>query len=440
MNAQSPTYSLPGAQRSCTRNRPVAHARAPQKQRYSTAQVPTSVAHLNLRGRIGLPIAYSGHQLLLLAVASMTIYSGRLALPPLLPAIISDLAITPAEAGLGLSVSTAFAALGRYPGGQLADQLSQKTTLVAAFGTVLAGFGGLIVATTYGWFVLSLAAIGGGIGLYTPASLSLISDLYGDRSGRALGVNTAALNFGGIVGTALAIAALATVGWNWTFVPLFVFLGGVLAWLHWSNHDPYVVQQVQFDPRPAVKRLAGRTELRWLLVTTGLFTFGLEGFRNFLPIYLQATKGFSTAFAGGAFAGVYAIGIVVNPIAGFVGDRLGHVQVIITSTALCLIGTLVVLLSLSRTLVVFGLVLFAVGSRGYWPVMNAYVLLRVQQSNKAGDFGAMSTLYSGFGSIGSVYVGVAASLSDYSVAFAGLAVFFAVVTGLTAWLGHSKRV
>lgn len=394
----------------------------------------------NLRKHVPFPIKYARHQLLLLAIASMVIYSGRLALPPLLPAIISDLAITSAEAGLGLSIATAFAALGRYPGGQISDQLSQKTTLVTAFVTLLIGFCGLFFTETYVLFILSLAAIGTGIGLYTPASLALISDLFGDRSGRALGVNTAALNLGGIVGTGLAITALATIGWNWTFIPLITLLGIVIAWLHRANHDSYVIQRVQFDPRPAFKRLIQKSELRWLLVTTGLFTFGLEGFRNFLPIYLQATKGFSTAFAGGAFAGVYAIGIVVNPVAGLVGDRLGHMRVIVITTALCLVGTLIVLFSPSRIPVLLGLALFSVGSRGYWPVINAYVLLRVQQSNKAGDFGAMSTLYSGFGSSGSIYVGVAAGLSDYSIAFAGLALFFAVVMGLTVWLGRSKRI
>lgn len=393
-----------------------------------------------VRARLGLPVAYAGQQLLLLAVASMVVYSGRLALPPLLPAIISDLSITSAEAGLGLSVATAFAALGRYPGGQLSDQLSQKTTLVAAFGTILGGFVGLSVVSSYGWFVLCMAAIGGGIGLYTPASLALISDLFGERSGRALGVNTAALNLGGIVGTGLAIAALAIATWNWAFVPLVAALAVVLAWLHWSNVDPYVLERVEFDPRPTIRRLIDVPELHWILVATGLFTFGLEGFRNFLPIYLQSAKGFSTAFAAGAFAGVFLIGIIFNPIAGFLGDRLGHVRVIVAATAVCLGGTLVVFLGSSTSLVSFGLVLFAIGSRAYWPVMNAYVLLRVRKRNKAGDFGAMSTLYSGFGSLGSVYVGVVAGVSDYSVAFGGLALIFAVVTGLTAWLGRSRHI
>ncbi|MFC6990063.1 hypothetical protein ACFQJD_17605 [Haloplanus sp. GCM10025708] len=47
---------------------------------------------------------YGGHLLVAVSLGWLTLQSGRLLLPPLLPTVIEDLAITPFRAGIALSL------------------------------------------------------------------------------------------------------------------------------------------------------------------------------------------------------------------------------------------------------------------------------------------------------------------------------------------------
>ncbi|ESP87060.1 MFS transporter [Candidatus Halobonum tyrrellensis] len=377
---------------------------------------------------------YAGRLLGLVATCSLLVVGGQALFAPLLPAIIEGLAITPSEAGVGVTAMAALSAACRYPGGRAADRLSRKTVVAAALCALVSGFALLSTATAYATFLVGMAVVGVGAGLYVPAAFALLSDLYADRRGQAIGVNNAAVNLGGILASGLAVAVLAAAPWRAAFVPVVVGFLVVLPLFHRWNDEQYVVSRVRLAPVSTVRRLVRRSRIRRTVLSAGLVMFVQRGSLAFLPLFLQTERGFSPPLAAAAYAGFYLVGVVTTPATGWVGDRIGHATVTLGATAVGCGGLLAVVLGEGATTAVVGVLAFAFGMASYWPGMNAYVLALFPDDSAGGDFGALGTVYLGVGSLGPTYVGFAAERWSYLVAFAGLVPCLLAATALNAWL------
>lgn len=393
----------------------------------------TKLTHKTRRGD-KLFDGYAGRLLVLVATCSLLAVGGRALFAPLLPAIINDLGITPSGAGFALTVMTALSAVFRYPGGRLADQLSRKTIIAVAIGSMMAGFSVLTVSVTYAMFFLGTIAVGIGAGLYLPSAFALLSDQYVGRRGQAIGVNNAAINLGGILAAGLAIAVLAMASWRTAFVPVVLFFGVLLALMHRWNDESYVISHISLDPRSTVRRLLSRPRIRWMVVSAAFVMFVQRGSIAFVPLFLQAEKGFSPTLAGGVYAGIYLVGMVTTPMTGWIGDRIGHASVAFQTVLVGMVGLIVAVLGDGTLSVVSGILVFAFGIIGYWPAMNAYVLSLFPDDSMGGDFGALGTMYLGVGSLGPAFVGTVAEQSTYLLAFACLPPCLLASAGISAWL------
>lgn len=382
----------------------------------------------------GLLGGYAGRLLALVAACSLLVVGGQALFAPLLPAIIDGLGITPSKAGVGLTAMAALSAVCRYPGGRGADRLSRKTVIVAALCALLFGFGLLMTATTYAAFLVGMVVVGVGAGLYVPSAFALLSDLYVDRRGQAIGVNNAAVNLGGILASGLAVAVLATTAWRNAFVPVVLAFALVLGLMHRWNDERYVVSRMRLAPIPTVRRLVRRSRIRRMVLSAGLVMFVQRGAMAFLPLFLQAERGFPPSLAAAVYAGFYLVGMATTPLTGWVGDRIGHATVTLGATAVGGGGLLVAVVGEGPVAAVAGVLVFAFGMAGYWPGMNAYVLALFPDDSTGGDFGALGTVYLGIGSLGPTYVGFVAEQGTYLVAFASLLPCLLVATLLNAWL------
>jgi len=396
----------------------------------------------NLRSRIRregtLFGGYAGRLLVVVATCSLLTVGGQTVFAPLLPAIIDDLGITSSQAGFALSTMTALSAVCRYPGGRVADQLSRKTVIVAAIGSMIVGLVILTTTTDYGRFLVGTAAVGIGAGLYLPSAFALLSDLFENRRGEAIGLNNAAVNLGGILAAGLAVAVLARTAWRAAFVPFVVLFLVVAALLHRWNDERYVVSRVTLSPRSTARRLFSQSRIRWMLVSAGLVMFVQRGAIAFVPLFLRTEKSFAPTLAAGTYAGFYLVGMVASPAMGRLGDRIGHASVTVRATFIATVGLLVMLLGRGQIPVVLGVLLFALGMTGFWPGMNAYVLALFPDDSMGGDFGALGTVYLGVGSLGPAYVGLVAERTTYLVAFLSLLLPLIASTVLGRWLStHS---
>lgn len=362
---------------------------------------------------------HTGRMLVLLSAGLAVVRLGRLALPPLLPAVIEDFSITSFEAGLALSLAALGFALLQFPSGLLSDQLTRKTVLVGSLSVLAVGSLLLSVAPTFAVFVLGVAVIGVGEGLYGAADRGLLSDLFVDRRGVAFGVHTTFSDVGGVLAAGLAAGALAVGAWRAAFVPAVVgavvFVGLLARW----GREPVRVARVSPPVRETARRLVGQRRVLWVGVAYVLFSVASQGVIGFLPLLLRTDQGFSPGLASAVFAGMFAVGIVARPVAGRLSDRGNRPVVGGAGLVLAAAGIATVLTATSSLVVTLGVAVYGVGQKAFPPAMQAYLMDTFPDASMAGDLGATRTVYIGLGSVGPAYVGFVAGHLSYSAAFAG---------------------
>ncbi|MFB6170292.1 MAG: MFS transporter [Haloarculaceae archaeon] len=344
---------------------------------------------------------------------------GRQAIPPLLPAIVADLGITPSQAGFALTAfAGAFAAV-QYLSGQVADELSRKTVLVGSLSVVTVGLLALSAVSSYPMLVASTTVVGLGSGGYLISMRVSLSDLFVERRGEALGLNTAAGQLGNVMAAGLAAAALALATWRAAFLPVALIVVVVAVALHVWGHDAYAVGRVDLELRETVRRILATRRIRWLLLAYTLVIFTWQGVVGFLPTVLQAEKGLSPTLASGGFALLFAVGMVVQPVSGRLSDRFSRTAVAGSALVVGALGVGLLVLTTSLALLGIGIAMLAAGMMTFPPVVQAYLLDVFPDSSVGGDFGAFRTMYKLLASLGPTYVGVVAERASYGVAFAG---------------------
>ena len=384
---------------------------------------------------------YSGRLFLAISLGWLFIQMGRQVLPPLLPNIIDDLLITSTQAGFALTLMWGLYALCQYPSGRLSDRLSRKTLLVSALALLSFGFFVLQGTESYSIFLIGVAIVGLGAGLYPTAARALVSDLFVSRRGQAFGLHTAAGDLGNASAAGLAVVAVALTTWQTAFLPMIVVFGGLLFVLHLWSRESYVVEHVSLGVRTTGQRLFTNGRLPWILVTYILFAFTWQSTTAFLPTFLQVEKAFSVGLASTGFAVFFLVGMTVKPIAGLLGDRIGRSTVAITALLVGLTGLSSMLLVEGTAFLFVAIVIFAAGLMSFPPVMQAYLMDLFPDESMGGDLGGMRTIYIGLGSIGPTYVGFVAGIESYTTAYVGIAVCLLLSASIVAMneLRHYNR-
>lgn len=379
---------------------------------------------------------YTGRMLAVTALGWAALQLARFAVPPLLPEIRADLSLSLAQAGVALTVLQGVYALFQYPSGRLSDSWSRATLLVPSL-VVLAG-ACLVVGTarSYRWFVAGVGVFGLGKGLYAIPSRALLSDLFVERRGRALGVFSAGTDLGGMLASGAAVAAIALATWRAVFLPVAVVLAALTVLFVLWNREPYVVEDADLAVLSTARRLLSTPRQRWSIAAFVLFYFMVNGVLNFLPEYLREAKAFSPTLASAAFAMLFAFGVAVKPASGAVSDRFPRLSVAVAGMALAALALGVLVLAESPVGVGAAIVLFAVGYKTQFPVIDAILLDAAPDANAGGDLGAARALFQGVGSLGPAFVGFVADALDFTVAFAALVGVLVVAAGILLWVGR----
>lgn len=375
---------------------------------------------------------YSGRLFLTVSLGWLFIQMGRQLLPPLLPNIIDDLAITSTQAGFALTLMWGLYALFQYPSGRLSDRLSRKTLLVSGMGFVCLGFFIVSGTLSYSMFLFGAAVVGVGAGLYPTAARAFVSDLFVSRRGQAFGLHTSLGDLGNAAAAGVAVLAIAVATWNAAFLPMVVLAGAILIAIHVWSRESYVFETTSLGVRSTGRRLLGNDRLRWFLLAYMLYALTWQSMNGFLPTFLQAEKGFSVALASTGFAVLFGVGMTVKPISGALGDRIGRTTVAVSSLLLGFLGLVGLLLAEHTALIFAGIVVFSAGLMSFPPVMQAYLMDLFPDESMGGDLGGMRTLYIGVGSLGPTYVGYVGGAANYTVAFAGLTVCLLGGAGIVA--------
>lgn len=293
----------------------------------------------------------------------------RMVYPVLLPHIRAAYALDLAIAGLLITVLWGAYALGQLPAGVLTDQFGERWVLAAS--TLVSAGMLLLVVTAQITVVLfvTTALFGLATAMFGVARYTAISKVFPERDGTAIGITLAAGNLGNVILPATGGAIAAVFAWQLGLgftIPLFVIVAAYL-WVvipgrltggERSMLSVDIVRRVVYElRRPAV------------VIVTGVLILGFsvwQAFTGFYPTYLIEVKGLAPAVAAGLFSLYFALGIVVQPVAGTVYDWLGIRR------------TLPMFLSVTLT----GLVLLPF-AEGFWQIAGVTILLGAMMSNIA---------------------------------------------------------
>jgi len=367
--------------------------------------------------------------LFILGAAHSLNHSLFLVLPPLLSDVSKSLNASFQTLGAISSVSFLIYGVGALVGGPLSDRLggvkvaklsiglSGASTLVFLLSRDLATFAA-------GMFLIALWA-----SFYHPTSNSLISRLFAENTGRAMGVHGAAASVGQMFTPTVAYILGTVVDWRFAFVffgVLSILTALIMGWMPAERDRPSGkgTSIMEFIKAPNI----------WLLIlfniAIGLFSRGVE---LFFPTFLSVGRGFSGQLAAVANSLILLLGVAGQLLGGFAADRYGSSGVLIAASVGSAAGVLALLLLPLRTI---GVALFMVGYGiayfSHQPAMTALMGVASPRDLVGAAYGVMFFCTFGLGSVSTMVSGYLADASSLETAFwfMGLATLLALAASI----------
>ena len=351
----------------------------------------------------------------------------RLAFPPLLPAIREALGLDLTTAGLLITLLWLAYAVGQLPGGILADRFGERNVLVASATLGLLTIGLVVTSVGLGPLLVGTVLFGLATGLYAPTRFTMVTDIYPDRGATAMGVISAAGNLGASLLPVGAGLVAATLGWRaglgvWT--PAFVITA---VWLFRVVPRRTSERAGVGAPATTTRRVLGavtRPAVRRGTLQMLFMEIVFLSFTGFYPTYLVAVKGLGTGTAATVYGIFFATGIVVQPVAGAVGDRFGP-RYTMAAAAAFTVATLAALPAVNGVVPLALLTVLITAQMGFWPIAQTAVIEALPTAVQGSGFGVIRTAYLLVAAGGPVVVGRIADEGYFETAFlllAGVAV------------------
>ena len=303
-----------------------------------------------------------GKLLVPIAVGWGLLIGTRMIYPVLLPSLRRSFDLDLATAGLLVTFIWLGSAIGQLPSGMLADRFSERSVMVSSTLVVSGALIAVVFAPTASVLFAATGVVGLGLSLYPIARITILTEIYPDRLGSALGVTMATGDLGQTVLPPFAGVLAAALAWQvgFAFVIPFLLLLALVLWITLPNPTPQESDGEGLS-RERARYVLGELNdpaLIFMTVVLFLFIFIWQTFSAFYPTYLAEQKGLSPSLAGGLFGLFFAFGVVVKPLAGSAYDRVG----MRTSLAVALVGP------------VFGLFLLPAVD-GFWPLVGITALV-----------------------------------------------------------------
>ena len=341
----------------------------------------------------------------------------------LLPALATQYRLTPAEASLAVSVSTAALAIGVIPLTALSEAVGRTRVMTAALFT--SAVLGILAAISPSFAVLlALRGLQGLAlaGLQATAMSYLAEELDRGSLGAAMGLFVAGNGIGGMSGRLLGALLGDLAGWRWALAVI-----GVLALACSVLFRLAILPSRHFRPRPL--------RLRALAATIGqacadpvlplLFAVAVLGIGTLVTVYnylgfrlLAAPFHLSASIVGLVFV-VYLAGSGASTLVGRLADRFGRQRLIWPAAVVMLVG-IALLRPDNLPVLVLGLIVLTAGFFAVHALASGWVSARSARLGVQGSAVYMCAFYGG------------GSLNGY---LGGLAFGAAGWTGVTWYIG-----
>ena len=350
----------------------------------------------------------------------------RVVYAPLVEPLQDAFGVGPGTIGIVVTLVWVGSALPRIPTGYLLTLVPRHYVVMAA-GAVLTA-AGAFAATADSVTTLAIGAVLMGLasGVYFVSANPLVSELYPERVGRALGIHGMASQVAAVAAAPLVGLVLWLESWRLVFAGISVGAFVVTVVL------VVVALRTEMPAASGVDRnLLGAIRAQWRLVVAGIFLIGAasfvwQGVFNFYVSYLL-TKGLSESLARDLLTVAFLTGVPAFLVSGRHVDRfpaVPYILVIIAGFVVSLFALTYVqgLLALIVVSAVLGYVVHSL-----FPAIDAYLLGTLPDEHRGGAYALFSGVMMLTQSVGSSFVGAFVDVGfSYDLVFQALAAVLAV--------------
>ncbi len=355
-----------------------------------------------------------------ISLAWFLILSGRYSISNLLPEIVKDLGFGWTQAGAALSAMWLFYALMQFPSGVFSDVKGRRISIllsmaVFSFAYLLVGF-----SIHYVMFLFAVVLLGAGTGMYPPAGVSMITDIFKKNRGKALGVRSSAGSLA--YGVPLLAAWFGGVyGWRsffflWSGV---CFLGILVFYV--GTHESTVLPSVVSLRERVVDgfKVFSKKGVLLIFVVNLFAAITWISYMSFFPSFLIVARGFSEVQAALALVVLGVGGFVFKPVVGSLADRFNRKSILLGLCLIASIGALVLVWVEPVWLIL--LVSFVPSlATAMFPVIESFLMDSFEEKGRAGKLGFYRTVLILLASPSATVIGVLADTYSFEVPFIGL--------------------
>ncbi len=322
-----------------------------------------------------------------ISLAWLIIFVGRLTGPTLLVDIEESLGISDAQAGIALSAMWFLYGIMQFPGGALSDSFGRKRVIllsIAAFGmaTILIGS-----TLNYIMMIITFSLLGMASGLFPSPSLTMLSELYKEKKGKALGIRSGFGSLSGLAPMGLPLLALM-IGWRNIFL-FYSIVALAIGYLFYVFVEETLKEPKQISGLSQFKmglRSLTEKETSFMFLINLIVSFAWIGMLSWFPTYIQKTKGFSPEIAGILFSIVLIGGSVLKPILGHISDKVNKLFLILF--LLITASTSLYLLTITDGLIPLGIIAFFFSQTGaFYPIRTSYLTEKWYSKNTGTKLG-----------------------------------------------------
>ncbi|EMA00572.1 MFS transporter [Haloferax denitrificans] len=370
----------------------------------------------------------------------------RVVFAPLLGEFIVFFGVDRATVGIVATLVWLGSAVLRVPTGWLLTRVPRHRVVLGTGVVLVVASGVTASATTVETLMVGAVSMGLASGAYFVAANPLVSELFPDRVGRAMGIHGTASQLAA-VGVAPFVTLVLAVGpdlvdrlpfvsaaWQLVFVCVGVAAAVVTLALFVTARSTDLP-----DAGAADRDLLGAARTEWRVILTGIVILGFTGFVwqglfNFYELYM-VSKGLPATTARNMLTVIFGAGVPAFFLSGRLADKLPRIPYILGVLVSFVVSVFV--LTMTTSLVGLVVVTAVVGYviHSLFPALDAYLLDTLPDESRGSaysvySFGMMIFQASGSGAVG--------TLTDSGYAFDEVFFWFSVglavvVAGLIAF-------
>ena len=358
---------------------------------------------------------------------SFLVNFGRIAFAPLVDFFIRS-GISPATAGLAATAVWVGSALPRLPTGYLLT-IARRHRVILGMGLSLVAAAVFTALSPGIWFTVAGALfVGLTTGVFFIAANPLVSELYPERVGLAVGLRGMSSQIAAVTAPFLVSVAITLGSWRIAFGAL-----AALTLVVTATFSAAVGRAELPNAGNEDRNLLGAIRAQWYLIAAGVLFVGFAGFVwqglfNFYVTYL-GTKGIPSGTANTLLTVTFAAGVPSFLVAGRLADRFSYLPLLLSILGGFVVTLLALtavrgVLAVAAVSIVMGLVV-----HGLFPVADAYLLDTLPDENRASAYSGYSAAMMLIQASGSVVVGV---LAQSGVAYTDIFRGYALLVAVTA--------